>query len=224
LRKTIYTQVSLDVPTIAEALEMARGAVNAGIDWIEAGTPLILGEGVHALEHLKAAFPEKPIVADLKTMDGAGLEAEMMFKGGASYVVVMSQAHWASVKEMVKMAKRYGGYVMADVLNAPNKAEAAKKMQELGADWIILHTGFDERNHVPGLSPLNELQSVLDAVNIPVQAVGGLSIEQAIECVKMGASSLVIGAPLAVQADKFAVGDEFESILREVVQEVRAIS
>ena len=224
MMKTIYTQVSLDVPTIAEALEMAHGAVNAGIDWIEAGTPLILGEGVHALEDLKAAFPDKPIVADLKTMDGAGLEAEMMFKAGASYVVVMSQAHWASVKEMVNMAKRYGGYVMADVLNAPDKAEAAQKMQELGADWIILHTGFDERNHVPGLSPLNELQSVLDAVDIPVQAVGGLSIEQAIECVKMGASSLVIGAPLAVQADKFAVGDEFERILREVVQKVRALS
>jgi 3-hexulose-6-phosphate synthase/6-phospho-3-hexuloisomerase len=204
-------------------MEMAKGAVNAGIDWIEAGTPLILGEGVHALEALKAAFPDKPLVADLKTMDGAGLEAEMMLKAGASYVVVMSQAHWASVKEMVKMARQYGGYVMADVLNAPNKAEAAKRMQELGADWIILHTGFDERNHVPGLSPLNELQSVLDAVDIPVQAVGGLSIEQATECVRMGASSLVIGAPLAVQANRFAAADEFEAILEEVVQNVRSL-
>jgi len=37
-----FTQVSLDLTTIKEALEMAHGAVNAGIDWIEAGTPLIL--------------------------------------------------------------------------------------------------------------------------------------------------------------------------------------
>ena len=224
MKHNVYTQVSLDIPTIAEAMEMAKGAVNVGIDWIEAGTPLILGEGVHALRALKEAFPNKPIVADLKTMDGAGLEAEMMLKAGASYVVVMSQAHWASVKEMVKMAKHYGGYVMADVLNAPNKVEAAKRMQELGADWIILHTGFDERNHVQGLSPLTDLQSILDAVSIPVQAVGGLSIEQAIECVKMGASSLVIGAPLAVQADRFAVGDEYESILSEVVRRVKSIA
>ena len=223
-KRTVYTQCSLDIPTIAEAMEMAQGAVNAGIDWIEAGTPLILGEGVHALEHLHKAFPEKPIVADLKTMDGAGLEAEMMLKAGASYVVVMAQAHWASVKEMVKMARDYGGYVMADVLNTPNKVDAAKRMQDLGADWIILHTGFDERNHVSGLSPLNDLKAVLDAVDIPVQAVGGLSIDQAVECVKMGASSLVIGAPLAVQADRFAIGDEFESILREVVRRVHEIA
>lgn len=223
MRKGIFTQVSLDVTSIEEALELASGAVRAGIDWIEAGTPLILGEGVHALRRLKEAFPDKPIVADLKTMDGAGLEAEMMLKAGASHVVVMSQAHWASVKEMVKMARAYNGYVMADLLNAPNKPDAAKRMQDLGVDWIILHTGFDERNHIHGLSPLNELEDVLKAVDIPVQAVGGLSIEQALRCVEMGASSLVIGAPLAIRADSFAQTDDYESTLREITQKVEAL-
>lgn len=222
--KKVYTQVSLDVTTIDEALEIAAGAVRAGIDWIEAGTPLILGEGVHALHRLRQAFPGKPVVADLKTMDGAGLEAEMMLKAGATHVVVMSQAHWASVKEMVKMAKDHGGEVMADVLNAPNKADAARKMQDLGADWIIVHTGFDERRHVDGRSPLHDLPAVLEAVDIPVQAVGGLSIEQALECVAMGASSLVIGAPLAIRPEEFAANDQFETILREVVGKVNALT
>ena len=222
-RREITTQVSLDVTNIKEALEMAHGAVNAGIDWIEAGTPLILGEGLHAVEALRKEFPDHPIVADLKTMDGAGLEAEMMFKAGANYVVVMSQAHWASVKEMVKMAKYYNSKVMADVLNAPDKVEAAKQMQELGADWIINHTGYDERHYVSGVSPLDSLKDIINAVEIPVQAVGGLSLEQAVETVKMGASSLVIGAPLAIQDDRFAIGDEYESILRDVISKVRMI-
>lgn len=224
IRPPVYTQCSLDIPTIQEAMVMAQGAVNAGIDWLEAGTPLILGEGVHALERLREAFPDKPIVADLKTMDGAGLEAEMMLRAGATHVVVMSQAHWASVTEMVRMVRDYGGAVMADLLNAPNKVDAARRMQDLGVDWIILHTGFDERNHVPGLSPLNELEEILAAVDLPVQAVGGLSIDQAVRCVEMGASSLVIGAPLAVCPDRFAIGEEYESILRDVVARVRAVS
>ena len=87
-----FTQVSLDVTTIAEALALAEGAVRAGIDWLEAGTPLILGEGMHAVKALRDRFPKHPIVADLKTMDGAGLEAEVMFKAGANMVVVMGQA------------------------------------------------------------------------------------------------------------------------------------
>jgi 3-hexulose-6-phosphate synthase len=219
----VTTQVSLDLTTIAEALDMARGARRAGIDWLEAGTPLILGEGLHAVRALREHFPGVPIVADLKTMDGAGLEAEMMLGAGATHVVVMSRAHWASVKEMIKVAHGTGGEVMADVLAAEDKARDARAMQDLGVDWIIVHTGFDERHYVHGVSPLDDLDAVVAAVDLPVQAVGGLSIEQALETVRRGARSVVIGAPLAIQADRFASGEEFEAILRDVVARVRAL-
>ena len=219
----VTTQVSLDVTTIVEALDLARGARRAGVDWLEAGTPLILGEGLHAVRALREEFADVPIVADLKTMDGAGLEAEMMLGAGATHVVVMSRAHWASVKEMVKVAHEMGGEVMADVLAAEDKAADARAMQDLGVDWIILHTGFDERRHVAGVSPLDDLDRVVAAVDLPVQAVGGLSIEQALETVRRGARSVVIGAPLAIQADRFATGEQFEQILRDVVTKVRAL-
>jgi 3-hexulose-6-phosphate synthase/6-phospho-3-hexuloisomerase len=219
----VTTQISLDLTTIAEALELARGARRAGVDWLEAGTPLILGEGLHAVRALREEFPGVPIVADLKTMDGAGLEAEMMLGAGATHVVVMSRAHWASVKEMVKVAHEMGAKVMADVLAAEDKAADARAMQDLGADWIIVHTGYDERRHVSGASPLDDLDAVLAAVDLPVQAVGGLSIEQALETARRGARSVVIGAPLAIDADRFAVGDEFERVLRDVVTRVRTL-
>jgi 3-hexulose-6-phosphate synthase/6-phospho-3-hexuloisomerase len=219
----VTTQISLDLTTIAEALELARGARRAGVDWLEAGTPLILGEGLHAVRALREEFPGVPIVADLKTMDGAGLEAEMMLGAGATHVVVMSRAHWASVKEMVKVAHEMGAEVMADVLAAEDKAADARAMQDLGADWIIVHTGYDERRHVSGASPLDDLDAVLAAVDLPVQAVGGLSIEQALETARRGARSVVIGAPLAIDAHRFAVGDEFERILRDVVTRVRTL-
>lgn len=215
-------QVSIDVTSIEEALELAEAAANAGVDWLEAGTPLILAEGLHCVEALRAAHPDKPIVADLKTMDGAGLEAEMMFKAGANMVVVMGQAHDASIIEQVKMAKRYGGQVMCDVMLCPDKAGRAKEAEALGVDYIIVHTGFDERNMIPGLSPLDDLPAVLDAVNIPVQAVGGLTIEQALQTLEMGAEIVVFGAPLVISGDEFKVaGDDFESILREIVRRVK---
>jgi 3-hexulose-6-phosphate synthase/6-phospho-3-hexuloisomerase len=168
-------QVSLDVTTIDEALSLARAAMRAGVDWLEAGTPLILAEGLRSVRALREAFPEPPIVADLKTMDGAGLEAEMMFRAGATMTVVMGQAHDASIIEQVKMARKCGGQVMCDVMLCPDKPARAKRAEELGVDYIIVHTGFDERNMIPGLSPLDDLASVLDCVSIPVQAVGGLS-------------------------------------------------
>ena len=86
-------QISLDLTDIKEAIETARIAVEAGVDWLEAGTPLILAEGLHGVRALRREFPDYPIVADLKTMDGGYLEAEMMAKAGATHVVVMARAH-----------------------------------------------------------------------------------------------------------------------------------
>jgi len=215
-------QVSLDVTSNEEALELAHAAVAAGVDWLEAGTPLILAEGLRCVQALRAAFPDKPIVADLKTMDGAGLEAEMMFKAGANMVVVMGQAHDASIIEQVKMARLYGGQVMCDVMLCPDKPGRAREAQAMGVDYIIVHTGFDERNMIHGLSPLDDLPAILDAVTIPVQAVGGLTVEQAIQTLEMGAQIVVFGAPLVISGNEFkAAGDNFEAVLREIVRKVK---
>src|SRR5688572_33404706 len=86
-------QISLDLTNIDEALETAALAMRAGVDWLEAGTPLILAEGLHGVRKLRDAFPGVPIVADLKTMDGGYLEAEAMAKAGATHVVVRARAH-----------------------------------------------------------------------------------------------------------------------------------
>ena len=215
-------QVSIDVTTLEEALALARDAVGAGVDWLEAGTPLLLGEGVRSVRELRAAFPDVPIVADLKAMDGAGLEAEMMFQAGANMTVVMGQAHDASIAAQVKTARRYGGKVMCDVMVCPDKPGRARQAQDLGVDYIIVHTGFDERNMRPGLSPLDDLPAVLAAVDIPVQAVGGLSVEQALQTLEMGAQIVVFGAPLVISGSAFKGADQdFGPLLRDIVRRVK---
>lgn len=216
-------QVSLDVETLEEAYQLADVAVRAGVDWLEAGTPLLLGEGLHAVKGLKMRFPDKPLVADLKTMDGGYLEAEMMAKAGADIVVVMGVAHPATVRAVVRAARHYHIKVMGDILAAPDKVACAKMLEANGVDYIIVHTGFDERHEIVGLSPLDHLDSIVEAVNIPVQAVGGLSLKQAIEMPKRGAPLVVIGAPLAIDDASFhSAGSNVEDILREIVQQVKA--
>lgn len=215
-------QVSLDVTTIPEALEMAHMAHAAGVDWLEAGTPLILAEGLHGIRALREAFPEVPLVADLKTMDGAGLEGEMMFQAGADMVVVMGQAHDASIIAQVEMARRYDRKVMCDVMLCPDKPGRARRAEALGVDYIIVHTGFDERNLEPARSPLEDLGPVVEAVSIPVQAVGGLSVEQALDTLDMGAEIVVFGAPLVIAGDAFrASADNFGGLMQEIVARVK---
>jgi len=221
-------QISLDLTNIDEALETAAMALRAGVDWLEAGTPLILAEGLHGVRKLREAFPDVPIVADLKTMDGGYLEAEMMAKAGATHVVVMARAHEETIKCVVQAGKDFGVEVMGDNLACPDMVEGAKILEDLGCDYIIHHIGYDERRGIAAQghrmpSPLDQLKEVVDAVSIPVQAVGGLSLEQAIQCPAYGAPLVVLGAPLTIDADAFktASGD-LESSLRMICAKIHA--
>jgi 3-hexulose-6-phosphate synthase/6-phospho-3-hexuloisomerase len=217
-------QVSLDLMTIEDAMPVAETAVRAGVDWLEAGTPLILGEGLRAVRALRQAFPDHPIVADLKTMDAGYLEAEMMFKAGATHVVVMGVAHPGTIAGAVRAGKELGGKVMGDIMVHPDKPACARMMQDLGVDYIIVHTGLDERNTEKGKHPFDDLEAVVQAVSIPVQAVGGLSLEQAIECPKRGASLVVIGAPLVVDNEEFkpsSTDTRLYDLLKRIVTEVK---
>jgi len=89
---------------------------------------------------------------------------------------------------------------------------------------IVHHIGFDERNMIHGLSPLDELDDVVKSVSIPVQAVGGLSIEQAIECARRGAPLVVVGAPLVIDGEAFrpAHGNLLDK-LKQICDEVHRV-
>jgi len=221
-------QVSLDLTDIHEAMEMAHIAMRAGVDWLEAGTPFILAEGLHGVKALRKEFPETPIVADLKTMDGGYLEAEMMAKAGATHVVVMARSHPETIKCVVQAGKDFGAVVMGDNLGCPDMVQGARELEELGCDMVIHHIGYDERRGIAARgerapNPLDQLREVVDAVSVPVQAVGGLTLEQAIKSPEFGAPLVVIGAPLAIDADSFSRGaGNVEEVLRKICERVHA--
>jgi 3-hexulose-6-phosphate synthase len=221
-------QISLDLTNIDEALETAAMAMRAGVDWLEAGTPLILAEGLHGVRKLREAFPGVPIVADLKTMDGGYLEAEMMAKAGATHVVVMARAHEETIKCVVNAGQDYGIKVMGDNLGSEDMVAAAKWLEDLGCDFVIHHIGYDERRGIAARgqrmpSPLDQLREVVKAVNVPVQAVGGLTLEQAIQCPEYGAPLVVLGAPLTIDGDSFkTAGGDLESSLRLICDKIHS--
>ena len=219
-------QISLDIIELDEAVATAEMALRAGVDWLEAGTPLILAEGMHGVRALRERWPQVPIVADLKTMDGGWLEAQVMAKAGATYVVVMARAHEATIKEVVKAGRDMGLKVMGDNLACEDMVAAAKYLEELGCDYVIHHIGYDERRAYTAAgrsmpSPLDQLRQVVSAVSIPVQAVGGLTIEQAVQTPEYGAPLVVLGAPLTVDADAFKTADgDVEGSLRLICEKV----
>src|SRR5262245_40666177 len=141
-------QISLDVLSIDEAVATSEVALRAGVDWLEAGTPLIIAEGLHGVRALRDRFPSTPIVADLKTMDGGYLEAELMAKAGATHVVVMARAHEETIRAVVTAGHDFGVKIMGDNLGCEDMVAGAKQLADLGCDFVIHHIGYDERRGI----------------------------------------------------------------------------
>jgi 3-hexulose-6-phosphate synthase/6-phospho-3-hexuloisomerase len=117
---------------------------------------------------------------------------------------------------------------MGDNLGCDDMVAAAKMLEDLGCDYVIHHIGYDERRGIAAHgkrmpSPLDQLREVVQAVNIPVQAVGGLTLEQAIRCPEYGAPLVVLGAPLTINADAFKTANgDLESSLRLICEKIHA--
>lgn len=221
-------QISLDLTDIEEAVDTARMALRTGVDWLEVGTPLVLAEGLHGVRRLRKEFPDTPLVVDLKTMDGGYLEAEMMAQAGATHVVVMARAHVETIKCVVQAGRDFGIKVMGDNLACDNMVDGAKLLEDLGCDYVVHHIGYDERRGLaaqgqPYPSPLDQLAEIVSAVEVPVQAVGGLSIEQAIQCPAHGAPLVVLGAPLTIDADAFKTSSgDLDAILKTICDSIHS--
>lgn len=193
-------QVALDLMHLKRALDIAREAVEGGADWVEAGTPLLKSEGSEALRALKKAFPDRTIVADMKTMDVGGFEVEIAAKAGADVISVLGLADDATISEAVLSARQYGARVMVDLIGVPDKAGRAIRAEQLGASYVCLHVGIDEQMRGES-SPVMLLKRVVKAVSIPVAVAGGISSESAPELLEAGASIVIVGGAIIKAED-----------------------
>jgi 3-hexulose-6-phosphate synthase/6-phospho-3-hexuloisomerase len=132
-----------------------------------------------------------------------------------------------TIKVAVKAGRDHGIKIMGDNLGCEDKVAASRMMEDLCVDYIVHHTGYDERNGLAAagrgrVSPLDALEAVVNSVRIPVQAVGGLTVEEAVEMPKRGAPLVVIGAPLTIDAHSFKVASgDLKGLLSEITRRVR---
>lgn len=211
-------QVALDVMNLHRALQIAKEAVTGGVDWIEAGTPLIKSEGLESVRELKRTFPSHTIVADMKTMDVGTVEVEMASKAGADVICIMGVADDATITEAVKTGKRYGSKIMVDLLGSSNPEKRAKEMENYGADFVCLHVGVDQQ--MKKVESLEDVKNVADEVNIPVACAGGINSETAANIVEAGASIIIVGSAIIKSPDV----SEATEIIKKGISQGKTIS
>ena len=192
-------QVALDLLELNRALQIAQEAVAGGADWVEAGTPLIKSEGVHAIRALRDLFPGRTIIADMKVADTGALEVEMAAKAGADIVCILADADDSVIAESVRSARKYGVRLTADLINHPDPVSRAIQLEQMGIDILCAHAGIDQQ--MTGRDSLDMLRRLSKSVKIPLAIAGGIDAEQASEAVAAGADIVIVGGWITRSAD-----------------------
>jgi len=195
-------QIAIDVKETQRARELAKMALKAGADWIEAGTPLIVFEGIRSIASLTEVCGNVPVVADFKAQDGVYKYFIEAARLGAKAAVVLGIMDDGSIKEAVRAGKDSGIQVIADMFSVKldKLVQRAIELESLGVDYIMLHLGFDEAKYNKARHAFDGLEEVVAAIDLPV-GVGVFSKGDAVQAVKRGASWLIQGEPLLSEPD-----------------------
>jgi 3-hexulose-6-phosphate synthase/6-phospho-3-hexuloisomerase len=210
--KPPIVQIALDFATIEEALAMARIGVEAGVHWLEIGTPLIISQGLSPIGAMVRAFPGFPVLADYKTMDSGGKNVHRTKAQGGHIMTVCANSPDETVKAAVAASRETGVMVVADTIGVKNQAARARQCEQWGVHMVYLHYGADQRAADSSRDSTQWLDEVLDAVSIPV-GVGCFGAEDAVRAVQRGAANVTIGHPVVSSENAL---DELRHFVREV--------
>lgn len=135
-------QIALDTADQPAALRPLSAAIDS-IDVIECGTILILHEGLSAVRNIRALYPQKTILADVRIVEAGSIIAKACFEAGANYVSVVAGASLTTIEQVVKVAHEYGGEVQVELADEYYSLQQAQAWREAGVVHAIVKRSRD---------------------------------------------------------------------------------
>lgn len=205
-------QLALDLVNIPEAKELVR-EVQEYIDIVEIGTPVVINEGLHAVKAIKDEFPSLQVLADLKVMDAGAYEVMKASEAGADIVTILGATDDATIKGAVEEARKHGRQILVDMINVRDLEQRAREVDELGVDYICVHTGYDLQ--AKGENSFEQLRKIKKVVkNAKTAVAGGIKLDTLPEVIAAGPELIIVGGGITGERNKQEVASQMKQLIQ----------
>jgi 3-hexulose-6-phosphate synthase len=218
---TPLIQVAIDTTSLKSARGLISAARAAGADWIELGKPLVEFVGLNGLADLAADLDGAYVLVDLMVIAGAHKYVRAVADLGYQNVTVTGLAPDETVRETIQAGKELGVDITVDLFNVPDTVARAVVFDQMGADYLMVHFGVDQKRHSPEGSPIRLLGETVAAVRAPV-SYATYDLVESRAAIAAGATVIVQGEPLISASDPRAALAEFISKSKSHTEEETA--
>jgi len=199
-------QLAIDLLNKEDAAKLAQ-EVEEFVDVVEIGTPIVINEGLPAVELMSKSVSKPQVLADLKIMDAADYEVSQAIKFGADITTILGVAEDASIKAAIDEAHKHNKELLVDMIAVQDIEKRAKELDEMGADYIAVHTGYDLQ--AQGQSPLENLRKVKSVIkNSKVAVAGGIKPDTIESIVSEDPDLVIVGGGIANADDPKAAAKQ----------------
>ena len=170
-------QLALDFVSLPAALAIAVKVADE-VDVIEIGTPLCKAAGLDAIRAVREVCPDKLILADLKSPDVGGLEAQMAFDAGADMMTVIGGAALATVESALRVAQDMGKEMLMELTGVRDIIARAEEWRDIGVERMVYHRGWDEQIFDRQWAPedLVVIRQLID-MGFKITVTGGITLD-----------------------------------------------
>ncbi len=156
---------------------------------IEAGTPYLKREGMDGIRMIRR-FWRGHVVADIKTVDGALGEVDMVQSAGATAATVLGNSPTETLDLFIDRCDRLGLISMIDMLGVKDPLKVMMSLTK-PPDVMVLHKGRDEESTRGKLIQYRHVNRVRSKFDVLISAAGGVGIKEARSAIFNGANIVV---------------------------------
>ena len=208
-------QIALDTFDLPGALGPLQKAA-PHVDIVECGTILVLCEGYRAVRAIRALFPDKQILADVRIAEAGSTIARLAFEAGADLVSCVAGASLATIEQVCKVAAEFNGEVQVELADEWYDADRARAWRAAGVQHVIVKRSRD-REAAGDLSWRPEdMDRVDELAAMGFTVTGGVSAADLPAFAGRRVGIVIAGRAIVAADDPAAAAAELRTTVEEV--------